>query len=135
MVEWRQVDWLPDYEISEDGDVRRLTGTRRNDPRYGPGYVIKGYPAGFRRQYRYVKLTLADGNQIKLPVHRLVCEAWHGKPPPEHEVAHNDGNPANNHWSNLRWDTPLGNYADHERLGTLWRDSVNGRFRRPALQQ
>jgi hypothetical protein len=34
------------------------------------------------------------------------------------ECCHNDGNPNNNHLSNLRWDTSKNNHADKVRHGT-----------------
>jgi len=60
--------------------------------------------------YRIYKLTLPSGEKRTFRVHRLVCEAWHGRPPTEkHQVVHWDGNKANNHFGNLRWATPQEN--------------------------
>jgi hypothetical protein len=44
--EWRQLDWLPDYEISEDGFVRRATASRTRSL----GHMPKGSlnPGGYR---------------------------------------------------------------------------------------
>lgn len=126
MAEWRQLDWLPDYEISEDGLVCRTTNSRRNS-RFPKGYIVKGYMAGSRKSYRYYKLMLPDGSQRKFTAHSLVCEAWHGKAPEGTEVAHGDGNPANNTPSNLRWATKADNFADHEKHSTLHRNQ-KGRF-------
>ena len=41
-------------------------------------------------------------------------------------MCHNDGNPANNHYTNLRWDTPAGNQADRVKHGTHTRGERNG---------
>jgi len=115
-VEWRILDWLPDYEISENGVVRRATDSA--DPRYSAGYVVKGFMAGSCKSYRYYKLSLRAGPQIKIGAHRLVCEAWHGPPPEGHEAAHSDGNSLNNNQDNLRWATPAQNGEDTRQHGT-----------------
>lgn len=45
-------------------------------------------------------------------VHRLVLEAFVGPCPDGMECCHDDGNPENNHLSNLRWDTRQANSLD-----------------------
>jgi HNH endonuclease len=61
----------------------------------------------------------ASGKAIRAAAHRLVAFAFLGEPPsPKHEVAHNDGVPWHNHYTNLRWDTPRGNYCDRYIHGT-----------------
>lgn len=35
------------------------------------------------------------------------------------EVCHNDGNPSNNHYTNLRWDTHQNNQLDMRKHGTM----------------
>jgi len=76
-------------------------------------------PGGINKDgYRIYKLTLPSGEKRTFRVHRLVCEAWHGRPPTEkHQVAHWDGNKANNHFGNLRWATPQENSHDCVRQG------------------
>ncbi len=105
--EWRRSPSFPDYEISNLGQVRRLT-------------AAKGTRAGrikepsFNGRYFYVSV----GNTRKL-VHWLVCEAFHGhQPSPRHWVAHNDGHPPNLSADNLRWATPSENNRDMDRHGT-----------------
>lgn len=53
--------------------------------------------------------------------HRLVAIAFLGWPadPALTDVAHNDGNPANNHVSNLRWATHRDNQLDMREHGTM----------------
>ena len=64
-------------------------------------------------------LALWKNNKCKIvKPHRLVLEAFVGKCPQGMEGCHNDGNPFNNHLSNLRWDTPKNNHADKIRHGT-----------------
>jgi hypothetical protein len=54
-----------------------------------------------------------------LHVHTLVLLAFVGPRPDGMECCHNDGNPANNSLSNLRWDTPESNTADSVRHGSV----------------
>jgi hypothetical protein len=51
-------------------------------------------------------------------VHQLVCEAVYGPCPVGMWVCHNDNNPANNNWWNLRYDTPTSNQTDRVIHGT-----------------
>lgn len=51
-------------------------------------------------------------------VHRLVLLTWMGPCPEGMEALHGDGNPANNHLSNLRWGTRSENSLDAIRHGT-----------------
>lgn len=97
MTEWRALDWLPDYEVSEDGQVRRTVTVRQ-----------------FRHGRDYRRISANIGGKYKtLYVHRLVCEAFHGPQPDDRpQVAHGDGNPANNIRANLRWATPKENGED-----------------------
>jgi hypothetical protein len=103
--EWRTLEWLPGYEVSEDGDIwngfRLLSGCLQSDG------------------YRIYKLTRAETGKKVYKAHRLVCEAWHGPPPDGRGcVAHNDGDPNNNHHSNLRWASHQENVRDRVAHGT-----------------
>lgn len=63
-------------------------------------------------------------------VHRAVALAFIGAPPtPQHQIAHFDGNPANNHYSNLRWATVQENKDDSVRHGTVARRERHGSAR------
>ncbi len=98
MTEWRPSTLLPGWIIGDDGRV--LDAATRERP---PSVNWWGYP------------TLKVGGQL-LPVHTLVCEAFHGpRPTPKHQVAHGDGDRLNNRASNLRWATPKENGADRIR--------------------
>jgi hypothetical protein len=112
-VEWRVVPGWPEYEVSEHGLVRRrLPG---GSPIGKVGRVLRTSP----RKYKHVYLHGQAGRR-HLTVHRLVALAFIGDPPsPSHQVAHYDGNRANNHYSNLRYATAAENTADKRRHGTI----------------
>jgi hypothetical protein len=80
----------------------------------GTKVALKPWRAG--AGYLYVQLWRS---RKKVGVHRLVALAFLGEPPSDrHEVAHNDGDPKNNHVSNLRWATHAENQADIRKHGT-----------------
>jgi hypothetical protein len=114
MMEWRKLHWLPDYEISEAGDIRRSRKVRSH---------VAGKHLSLCRcnkGYLHVSLVAADGRRRRLLAHRLVCEAWHGSPPVERPfAAHSDGTKTNNHYTNLRWATHAENEADKRLHGTF----------------
>lgn len=110
--EWRPVARAPEYAVSNHGRVMRLLakpGTRACKV-LKPHINEKGY-------FRIVLRT--GGEKIDARVHRLVCEAFIGPATDERPVVrHLDGNPANNHISNLVWGTPKENMEDKYRHGT-----------------
>ena len=67
-----------------------------------------------------------DGTKWSRHVHRLVLEAFLGPCPPGLICCHNDGDPANNRLSNLRWDTYKSNSEDMLRHGTRRMGSAAG---------
>lgn len=112
-TKWKRSQRFPDYEVSNDGRVRRATQGGR---RYPIGYELVSKP--HQRGYRY--FILRSGlKDVTMLAHRLVALEWLGDPPtPQHEVAHCDGSRTNNHVSNLRWALPAENQADRKRHGT-----------------
>jgi hypothetical protein len=119
-MQWRIVPSFPIYEVSENGDLRRLTsrGSRPAGFQLTPRRNVGGY-------LEYV-LTI-DGVTMKRRVHRLVAETFIGpQPSSRHQVAHGDGNQSNNHYSNLRWALPAENSADRVKHGTQTRGEASG---------
>jgi len=109
MVEWRQT-YLKDYDVSEKGDLR----LRVNKSNLIAGHVLKG---SISKGYLRYQLNM-NGKRITLYAHRLVLETFIGKPPTlQHQSAHWDGDPLNNHYSNLRWATASENTKDKVRHG------------------
>jgi hypothetical protein len=90
---------LPDYEVSEYGDVRR--GLKKLKASREPN-------SGRKR----VCLS-RGGRKFWFHAAHLVAFAFVGPRPFKlAELCHNDGFEHNNHFSNLRWDTQIGNAAD-----------------------
>jgi hypothetical protein len=115
-VEWKSIPEWPEYEVSEYGHVRRrLPG---GSPIGRVGRVLRPNRWG---RYSRVYLHGRSGRR-HITIHRLVALTFTGEPPSKlHQVAHNDGNRENNHYSNLRWATAAENSADKLRHGTLLR--------------
>ncbi len=112
-IQWRPAPGFETYDVSEYGHVRRRVGYR-------------GYPAGRlvksgRNRCGYFSVTLfRQGRRQEVFVHRLVAYAYIGpQPSPFHEVAHGDGDKANNHWSNLRWATKSENCRQKREHGAV----------------
>jgi hypothetical protein len=90
MEEWRQIADFPDYEVSNQGRVRRGDRilSQHNDGRRG-----------------YLQVGLMNGTQSTKKVHRLVGLAFVPNPENKRVLDHIDRNKANNVVSNLRWRT------------------------------
>lgn len=102
-VEWRPVPgWEGLYEVSSDGQIRSLRAGRPMRT-----FITE---KGYRRVYLY------RGKRIqRVRVHTAVLGAFVGPRPAGMVTRHLDGNPANNHLSNLAWGTHAENEADKKR--------------------
>lgn len=119
--EWRSIPGWPEYDVSEDGRVRRAVGGKGARA----GRILKQW-RNPQNQYLYVQLWRGN-RRTGIPVHRLVAMAFLGRPPSDrHVVAHEDGTRDVNHPWNLRWATQRENVGDTVRHGTHNRGSRNG---------
>jgi len=102
------------YEVSDLGRVRSVdrldsAGQRRRGRLMTQSLVHGGYP----------RVTLTkNGVDTARKVHQLVLNAFIGPCPLDMEACHDNGQPADNRITNLRWDTRLSNAADKIRHGT-----------------
>lgn len=113
--------WLPIaetgglYEVSDQGRVCKIKTGRR--------ILLK---INFSGPYGKIGLYPPGVTGITRQVHRLVCEAFHGKPKDFDVVRHLNGNRYDNRAENLAWGTPTENYQDAVTHGTH-KGSNNGR--------
>lgn len=114
--EWRPIDGWP-YEVSSCGRVRRASGEPVRWYRLGP--------------YKAVWLRKQAGARPKsFSIHRLICVAWHGLPPPDRPWAlHRNDVPDDLRPDNLYWGTPQDNVDDMIRHGKVARGDGHGRSR------
>ena len=116
--EWRPVvGYEGRYEISDRGRIKSLIRGGKislggRDSSKGDTRIRSGLSSGGSRRYFYI--------------HTMVLTAFFGPKPDGHECAHWDGDPTNNHISNLRWATHKENADDAKRHGTLASGSRNG---------
>ncbi len=90
-MEWRQIPGFPDYDVSNEGQVRN---TKRD-------LILKSITN--KKGYTSVALV-NDGKLTQKSVNRLVLETFVG-PNGDLQTCHKDGNSDNNHLDNLKWDT------------------------------
>jgi len=114
------------YQISNFGRVKTLT-REVVEPRRK--YIRQGKILNFYNNgggYYKVKLYNGDASFVNFPVHRLV--ALHFIPNTENklQVNHIDGNPSNNHHSNLEWCTNAENTKHAYATGLKARENYVG---------
>jgi hypothetical protein len=92
-----------DVDQSSSSGALRKRRTRQLRPRIMRPGLTNGYPAlALRRNGEFRSVT----------VHSLVCTAFHGPRPPNHDACHRDGVRTNATASNLYWGTRRRNEQD-----------------------
>jgi hypothetical protein len=103
MAVWKVIPGYDNYEVSDDGRVRRQETKREIRPWSRPP---RGYP------------TVRLGHSGSISIHRLVLEAFVGPCPARHECLHRNDDPTDNRLENLSWGTRSANILDRVRNGT-----------------
>lgn len=98
------------YVVSNYGKIKSLPR-----PTTGGGFLKQ-----IRQDSGHFRVTLSkNGKEKQYGVSRLIMAAFIGLCPTNMECCHNDGNPENNHISNLRYDTHKNNMSDMKLHGTF----------------
>ena len=115
--EWRVLREFPDYEISNDGRLRRLTAGSNTKA----GALIRAVNG----TYPHYGLTYPGGRRVHRNAHRLVAaEFLEPEPFPGAMVLHKDDNRLNSVDTNLKWGDGKDNVADAKRNG-IWEIGTN----------
>ena len=103
-TEWTDVPGYPGYMVTRQGQIR------------GPRKILR--PMESESGHLFV-VAYYEKKGRKLFVHKAVLLTFKGPCPPGHESRHLDGQPKNNHDTNLKWGTRFEQRADDRRHGTL----------------
>jgi hypothetical protein len=114
-MEWRKCVSIDGHEVSEYGHLKRIIELDNHSSRYPSGHVYAHGLAG--KGYPFYNVKVGDKRK-NFYAHKLVAEAFIGEQPIDTEVAHNDGEKMNCHYSNLRYATAKENNADKVKHGT-----------------
>jgi hypothetical protein len=102
---WIKIKRNNNYSINENGEVR-------NDR---TGYIKTPF---VNKANNYLTVDLYEGNKSqKVPIHRLVAEAFIPNPEGKPTIDHIDGNRQNNAIPNLKWATYSENNSRFDTLG------------------
>jgi hypothetical protein len=118
---WRVVSEWEAYQVSNFGNVRTCWQVVKGGRRGQMAMSDEWRPRVASRNkdgHLILSASRGPGTARTLYVHQLVLTAFACPRPKGAFACHNDGNPANNHASNLRWDTATANRHDafkHER--------------------
>jgi hypothetical protein len=106
-LNWKPIEGIPGYEVSDCGKVNSVerTMTRSNGRLHTiPARLLSVHPdsKGYAQYYPYV-----NKKRINVLVHRTVFETFCRKLEPQEEVDHKDNNKLNNRVENLQAVTRL----------------------------
>lgn len=121
---WKAIPGVNGYEASDKGRVKSLDRwivDKNGQKRFLRGRILRSCKCATGHH-----LVHLGGKHLNQYVHRLVMLAFVGEPPDRFQVCHNNGKPADNRLSNLRYDTYLENGRDRVRHGTVARGERTG---------
>lgn len=112
IIQWKDIDGYPGYQVSNDGQVRSIDMPLvniRGRLRQWKGRILR--PSTRRKGNGYNSVSLGNASKSTKMVHRLVAIAFIENPFKKPCVNHIDGNKKNNHVDNLEWAT----YSENEK--------------------
>lgn len=116
---WVAVPGFDDYQASSLGRIRSLDGVRKNQAggvRKWRGKILK---LSVNSTDRLTVTLYRDGKPSRRAVHRIICSAFNGPPPPDKPWAlHRNGDHRDNRPENLYWGDAQDNVDDMFRHGT-----------------
>jgi len=132
--EWVPVEgYVGLYEVSSCGRVRSLTSEVMAMGRWGSVIKRKRYGRTLKpdvvKGYGRVHLSRCGTRRCK-QIHHLVLEGFSGEARGGRICRHLDGDPSNNHATNLKWGTHKENAADRTKHG---REASGRRHHRAKL--
>lgn len=99
LIEWRDINGYPNYQVSNYGDVREVTDDGFEEVKKFESKTAKG-------TYFVVVVKNEYGELRFRGCHQLVCATYVSeRKRPEHVVNHKDGDKHNNFYKNLEWVT------------------------------
>lgn len=115
---WKPIPGFIGYGASTHGRIRSYRSRNGRGPLVKLPRILK-QTAISNKLYLQVTLSIGDGKYYQARVHQVILLTFIGsRPNPSYDGCHNNGNPKDNHISNLRWDTKTSNCADQLIHGT-----------------
>ena len=138
------IEWVPQIRSVEAAPIPGYPGYFITE--FGVAYSLRHTSNGVARQLRqglhhggypqYGLYPASGAKRRRLCAHTLVALAFlPPRPGPEYVIRHKDGNPKNNHYSNLEWGTQADNIRDKIRHGTVASGTRNGAYTHPERVQ
>lgn len=125
---WKDIKGYEDlYQISSHGRVKRKNGiverVQKNSSKIIKQPIKEKILKGTKNPVsNYPTVSLCKKGVCEINYrHTLVAKHFLPDPPEDvnrYQVCHNDGNPENPYYKNLRYDTPKGNALDRHKHGT-----------------
>lgn len=122
-MNWAVPPSTPTLLVSDSGRVIRMASSRRNRNGWQTIPELELKPRSIGAGY-FAVTSKEQGKQRTLYVHRLVAEAFLGRPADANEVNHLNGDKANNCLWNLEWTTHSKNLQHAVRTGLVSRVSL-----------
>lgn len=129
-IKYKTLDFIgrSDHMVGSDGSIW-------SKARDGRTWVKRKISRNAKDDERSCICINVAGRNKTFMVYRLVLEAFIGPCPEGMEACHfPDRDPANNHLTNLRWDTRVNNFKDRDYHGTTARGERNGASKLKARQ-